>query len=177
VTEWCNHSSGLHDIPKPRWQRKASDAVLDQHSNHLLTDHDTGKRPDVDQTTTEDDVIRGATSNHDKEVTFPPPPPQPVSAIAAAPKKEQAKELTPEEKAWPKRRRRSNAQDAHQVGLLAIVAVCCWRLAFASHQPALCSTLSCFVLDVSFGFRWILGTSHIACTPADGRDQRDFVNS
>jgi NAD(P) transhydrogenase subunit alpha len=62
---------------------------------HMMTDLTPEKDGKVVHNM-EDDVIRGATSPIEGEITFPPPPPK-VAAIAA-PKKEKVKELTPEEK-------------------------------------------------------------------------------
>jgi NAD(P) transhydrogenase subunit alpha len=110
----------------------------------------------------EDDVIRGATITHDKEVTFPPPPPK-VAAIAAAPKKDKPKELTAEEK-------RANevaafkAQTRNQVGLLAIGGVL--LLAVGLVAPAsFMQHFIVFVLSVFIGFQVIWGVAHSLHTP------------
>jgi len=110
----------------------------------------------------EDDVIRGATITHDKEVTFPPPPPK-VAAIAAAPKKDKPKELTAEEK-------RANevaafkTQTRNQVGLLAIGGVL--LLAVGLVAPAsFMQHFIVFVLSVFIGFQVIWGVAHSLHTP------------
>ncbi len=107
---------------------------------HLMTDL-TPEKDGVVHHNMEDDVIRGATIAHSKEVTFPPPPPK-VAAIAAAPKKEAPKELTAEEKRAAEIAA-FKLQTRNQVGLLGHRwRSCCWPWAL-SHRPASCSTSSC----------------------------------
>lgn len=128
---------------------------------HLMTDL-TPEKDGVVNHNMEDDVIRGATITHDKEVTFPPPPPK-VAAIAAAPKKDKPKELTAEEK-------RANevaafkAQTRNQVGLLAIGGVL--LLAVGLVAPAsFMQHFIVFVLSVFIGFQVIWGVAHSLHTP------------
>ena len=110
----------------------------------------------------EDDVIRGATITHDKEVTFPPPPPK-VAAIAAAPKKEPEKELTPEEKK-AQELAAFKAQTKSQVTLLAVggaLMLLLGQVAPTSFmQHFIVFVLACFV-----GYQVIWGVAHSLHTP------------
>ena len=110
----------------------------------------------------EDDVIRGATIAHEKEVTFPPPPPK-TKAIAAQKPKPKEKELTPEEK----RAREVAAfkqQTKQQVTLLAVGAVL--LLAVGLVAPAsFMQHFIVFVLSVFVGFQVIWNVSHSLHTP------------
>ena len=110
----------------------------------------------------EDDVIRGATVTHAKEVTFPPPPPK-VQAIAAQPKKEAPRELTAEE-----RRAQEvaafKAQTKNQVTLLAVGGAL--MLAVGLVAPAsFMQHFIVFVLAVFVGFQVIWNVSHSLHTP------------
>ncbi|WP_386174730.1 Re/Si-specific NAD(P)(+) transhydrogenase subunit alpha [Sulfitobacter sp. R86518] len=150
---------GYTDFPS-RMATQAS-TLYATNIRHLMTDL-TPEKDGVVNHNMEDDVIRGATITHDKEVTFPPPPPK-VAAIAAAPKKDKPKELTPEEK-------RANevaafkAQTRNQVGLLAIGGVL--LLAVGLVAPAsFMQHFIVFVLSVFIGFQVIWGVAHSLHTP------------
>ena len=145
---------GYTDFPS-RMATQAS-TLYATNIRHLMTDL-TPEKDGVVNHNMEDDVIRGATITHDKEVTFPPPPPK-VAAIAAAPKKDKPKELTAEEK-------RANevaafkAQTRNQVGLLAIGGVL--LLAVGLVAPAsFMQHFIVFVLSVFIGFQVIWGVAH-----------------
>jgi len=150
---------GYTDFPS-RMATQAS-TLYATNIRHLMTDL-TPEKDGVVNHNMEDDVIRGATITHDKEVTFPPPPPK-VAAIAAAPKKDKPKELTAEEK-------RANevaafkAQTRNQVGLLAIGGVL--LLAVGLVAPAsFMQHFIVFVLSVFIGFQVIWGVAHSLHTP------------
>ena len=108
----------------------------------------------------EDDVIRGATVTHAREITFPPPPPK-VQAIAKqAPK---AKEPTAEEKRaaelalFQKQTRSQYTMLA--IGTLLILLVGAYApTSFMQHFIVF--ALACFV-----GFQVIWGVSHALHTP------------
>jgi NAD(P) transhydrogenase subunit alpha len=127
---------------------------------HMMTDLTPEKDGQINHNM-EDDVIRGATIAHEKEVTFPPPPPK-VQAIAAKPK-EKPKELTPEEiranevAAFKK-------QTQTQVGLLAVGAALI--LAVGLIAPAsFMQHFIVFVLSVFIGFQVIWNVAHSLHTP------------
>jgi NAD(P) transhydrogenase subunit alpha len=128
---------------------------------HLMSDL-TPEKDGVINHDMEDDVIRGATVTHAKEVTFPPPPPK-VQAIAAAPKKEVAPEPTPEE------RKAAEAaafkkQTMTQVGLLAVSGLI--LLAIGLVAPAsFMQHFIVFVLAVFVGFQVIWNVAHSLHTP------------
>ncbi len=150
---------GYTDFPS-RMGTQAS-TLYSTNIRHLLTDL-TPEKDGVINHNMEDDVIRGATIAHGKEVTFPPPPPK-VAAIAAAPKKEKAKELTSEEK-------KANeiaafkAQTKSQVTLLAIGGAL--LLAVGLVAPAsFMQHFIVFVLSVFIGFQVIWGVAHSLHTP------------
>ncbi|MEN0041403.1 MAG: Re/Si-specific NAD(P)(+) transhydrogenase subunit alpha, partial [Pseudomonadota bacterium] len=110
----------------------------------------------------EDDVIRGATVAHDKQVTFPPPPPK-VQAIAAAPKKEKVPEPTAEEKRAAEIAA-FKAQTKSQVSLIVIGALL--LLAVGLVAPAsFMQHFIVFVLSVFVGFQVIWNVSHSLHTP------------
>ncbi|WP_299782808.1 Re/Si-specific NAD(P)(+) transhydrogenase subunit alpha [uncultured Roseobacter sp.] len=150
---------GYTDFPS-RMGTQAS-SLYATNIRHLMTDL-TPEKDGVINHDMEDDVIRGATITHAKEVTFPPPPPK-VAAIAAAPKKEAPKELTAEEKraqevaAFKK-------QTQTQVGLLAIGGALV--LAVGLVAPAsFMQHFIVFVLSVFIGFQVIWGVAHSLHTP------------
>ncbi|WP_299670814.1 Re/Si-specific NAD(P)(+) transhydrogenase subunit alpha [uncultured Roseobacter sp.] len=150
---------GYTDFPS-RMGAQAS-SLYATNIRHLMTDL-TPEKDGVIVHDMEDDVIRGATIAHAKEVTFPPPPPK-VAAIAAAPKKEAPKELTAEEKraeevaAFKK-------QTQTQVGLLAIGGALV--LAVGLVAPAsFMQHFIVFVLSVFIGFQVIWGVAHSLHTP------------
>ena len=127
----------------------------------MMTDLTPEKDGEIDHDM-EDDVIRGATIAHAKEVTFPPPPPK-VAAIAAAPKKEPAKELTAEEKA-AKELAAFKQQTKNQVTLLAVGGAL--LLAVGLVAPAsFMQHFIVFVLSVFVGFQVIWGVAHSLHTP------------
>ncbi len=150
---------GYTDFPS-RMGTQAS-SLYATNIRHLMTDL-TPEKDGVIVHDMEDDVIRGATIAHAKEVTFPPPPPK-VAAIAAAPKKEAPKELTPEE-----RRAEEVAafkkQTQTQVTLLAVGAALV--LAVGLVAPAsFMQHFIVFVLSVFIGFQVIWGVAHSLHTP------------
>ena len=113
----------------------------------------------------EDDVIRGATIAHAKEVTFPPPPPK-VNAIAQQKNKPQpVPELTPEEK-------RSledaafKAQTKNQITLLGIGGALVLGVGLIPGMPAsFMQHFIVFVLSVFIGFQVIWNVAHSLHTP------------
>ncbi|MCY4287348.1 MAG: Re/Si-specific NAD(P)(+) transhydrogenase subunit alpha [Aestuariivita sp.] len=110
----------------------------------------------------EDDVIRGATVTHAKEITFPPPPPK-VSAIAAQPKAALARELSPAEKR-EQEAAAFRAQTFKQVALLASGAI----LVLAAGLVAPASFMQhfiVFVLSVFVGLQVIWNVAHSLHTP------------
>ena len=150
---------GYTDFPS-RMATQAS-SLYATNIRHLMTDLTPEKDGVVDHNM-EDDVIRGATIAHDKEVTFPPPPPK-VAAIAAAPKKEAAKELTPEEKR-EKELAEFKLQTRNQVAMLALGG----GLVLAVGLVAPASFMQhfiVFVLSVFIGFQVIWNVAHSLHTP------------
>ncbi|MFZ5961333.1 Re/Si-specific NAD(P)(+) transhydrogenase subunit alpha [Thalassococcus sp. BH17M4-6] len=128
---------------------------------HMMTDLTPEKDGQVNHNM-DDDVIRGATIAHEKEVTFPPPPPK-VKAIAAQKPKEKVKELTPEEKR-EKELAAFKAQTKQQVTLIAIGA----GLVLAAGLVAPASFMQhfiVFVLSVFIGFQVIWNVAHSLHTP------------
>ncbi|WP_424986014.1 Re/Si-specific NAD(P)(+) transhydrogenase subunit alpha [Microbulbifer sp. S227A] len=109
----------------------------------------------------EDDVIRGATITHEKEVTFPPPPPK-IQAIAAKPK-EKPKELTPEEKR-AQEVAEFKAQTKQQVTLIAVGAVLLLGVGLVA-PASFMQHFIVFVLSVFVGFQVIWNVSHSLHTP------------
>ena len=150
---------GYTDFPS-RMATQAS-SLYATNIRHLMTDLTPEKDGKVDHNM-EDDVIRGATIAHEKEVTFPPPPPK-TKAIAAQKPKPKEKELTPEEK----RAREVAAfkqQTKQQVTLLAVGAVL--LLAVGLVAPAsFMQHFIVFVLSVFVGFQVIWNVSHSLHTP------------
>ena len=150
---------GYTDFPS-RMAAQAS-TLYATNIRHMMTDLTPEKDGKIDHDM-EDDVIRGATITHAKEVTFPPPPPK-VAAIAAAPKKEAPKALTPEE-TRAKEVADFKAATKSQVTLLAIGGAL--MLLVGAFAPAsfmqhfIVFALACFV-----GFQVIWGVSHALHTP------------
>ena len=150
---------GYTDFPS-RMATQAS-SLYATNIRHLMTDLTPGKDGVINHNM-EDDVIRGATIAHGKEVTFPPPPPK-VAAIAAQKKKPAAKELTPEEKR-AKEVAAFKQQTRNQVGLLAIGGAL--LLAVGLVAPAsFMQHFIVFVLAVFVGFQVIWGVAHSLHTP------------
>ncbi|MEM7258543.1 MAG: proton-translocating transhydrogenase family protein, partial [Pseudomonadota bacterium] len=150
---------GYTDFPS-RMATQSSDLYA-TNIRHMLTDLTPGKDGVVVHDM-EDDVIRGATITHNKEVTFPPPPPK-IQAIAKQQTKEKPKELTPEEKraeeiaAFKK-------ESKTQIGLIAIGAALI--LAMGLIAPAsFMQHFIVFVLSVFVGFQVIWNVSHSLHTP------------
>ncbi|WP_146587408.1 Re/Si-specific NAD(P)(+) transhydrogenase subunit alpha [Puniceibacterium confluentis] len=150
---------GYTDFPS-RMATQAS-TLYATNIRHMMTDLTPGKDGVVNHNM-DDDVIRGATIAHAKEVTFPPPPPK-VKAIAAQKPKEKVKELTAEQK-------RDNevaafkAQTKSQVTLLAVgggLVLFAGLFAPASFMQH----FIVFVLAVFVGFQVIWGVAHSLHTP------------
>ena len=150
---------GYTDFPS-RMATQAS-TLYATNIRHLMTDL-TPEKDGVVNHNMEDDVIRGATIAHGKEVTFPPPPPR-VAAIAAQKKKEPPKELTAEEKA-AKEIAEFKQQTKNQVTLLAVGGAL--LLAVGLVAPAsFMQHFIVFVLAVFVGFQVIWGVAHSLHTP------------
>ncbi len=149
---------GYTDFPS-RMGAQAS-SLYSNNIRHMLADL-TPEKDGVINHNMEDDVIRGATVTHAKEITFPPPPPK-VAAIAAKPK-EVVPELTPEQV-------RANEVAAFkketktQVTLLAVGALL--LLAVGLVAPAsFMQHFIVFVLAVFVGFQVIWNVAHSLHTP------------
>ncbi len=128
---------------------------------HMMTDLTPGKDGKVNHNM-EDDVIRGATIAHAKEVTFPPPPPK-IKAIAAQKPKEKVKELTSQEKRAAEVTA-FKAQTKSQVTLLAVGGALV--LGVGLFAPAsFMQHFIVFVLAVFVGFQVIWGVAHSLHTP------------
>ncbi|GGB16866.1 Re/Si-specific NAD(P)(+) transhydrogenase subunit alpha [Allosediminivita pacifica] len=150
---------GYTDFPS-RMATQAS-SLYATNIRHLMTDLTPEKDGKVDHNM-EDDVIRGATIAHEKEVTFPPPPPK-TKAIAAQKPKPKEKELTPEEKR-AQEVAAFKQQTKQQVTLLAVGAVL--LLAVGLVAPAsFMQHFIVFVLSVFVGFQVIWNVSHSLHTP------------
>jgi len=150
---------GFTDFPS-RMATQAS-SLYATNIRHLLADLTPAKDGMVNHDM-EDDVIRGATIVHGKEITFPPPPPK-IAAIAAAPKVDAPKELTAEEKR-AKEVAEFKQQTKRQVGLLAIGGGL--LLAVGLVAPAsFMQHFIVFVLSVFIGFQVIWNVAHSLHTP------------
>ncbi|MEQ5826384.1 Re/Si-specific NAD(P)(+) transhydrogenase subunit alpha [Sulfitobacter sp. NFXS29] len=150
---------GYTDFPS-RMATQAS-TLYSTNIRHLMTDL-TPEKDGVINHDMEDDVIRGATITHEKEVTFPPPPPK-VAAIAAAPKKEKVKEKTPEEKRADELAA-FKAQTKNQVTLLAVGAALLLGVGLVA-PASFMQHFIVFVLAVFVGFQVIWGVAHSLHTP------------
>ncbi|EPX81447.1 Re/Si-specific NAD(P)(+) transhydrogenase subunit alpha [Salipiger mucosus] len=128
---------------------------------HMMTDLTPEKDGTVNHDM-EDDVIRGATVAHAKEVTFPPPPPK-TKAIAAAKPKPKEPELTPEEKR-AKEVAAFKAQTKQQVTLLSVGAVLLLGVGLVA-PASFMQHFIVFVLAVFVGFQVIWNVSHSLHTP------------
>jgi NAD(P) transhydrogenase subunit alpha len=151
---------GYTDFPS-RMAAQAS-TLYSTNIRHLLTDL-TPEKDGVVNHNMEDDVIRGATIAHAKEVTFPPPPPK-INAIAQQKNKPAAlKELTREEKAAAEVAA-FKQQTKNQVTLLAVGGGL--LLAVGLVAPAsFMQHFIVFVLAVFVGFQVIWGVAHSLHTP------------
>ncbi|WP_375228118.1 Re/Si-specific NAD(P)(+) transhydrogenase subunit alpha [Roseobacter sp. S98] len=150
---------GYTDFPSRMATQSSS--LYATNIRHLMADL-TPEKDGVINHDMEDDVIRGATIAHAKEVTFPPPPPK-VAAIAAAPKKEAPKELTAEEKR-AQELEEFKTQTRNQVGLLAVGGALV--LAVGLVAPAsFMQHFIVFVLSVFIGFQVIWNVAHSLHTP------------
>ena len=138
-----------------------SSALYATNVRHLMTDLTPEKDGRIVHDM-EDDVIRGATIAHEKEVTFPPPPPK-VQAIAAQPKKEKPKELTPEEKRQQELAR-FRSQTRNQVALLTVMAVAILGMGLVTPMSFM-QHFIVFVLAVFVGFQVIWNVAHSLHTP------------
>ncbi|MWD29522.1 Re/Si-specific NAD(P)(+) transhydrogenase subunit alpha [Aquicoccus sp. SCR17] len=128
---------------------------------HMMTDL-TPEKDGVVNHDMEDDVIRGATVAHAKEVTFPPPPPK-TKAIGAAKPKPKEKEKTPEERR-AEEAAAFKAQTRNQVTLLGVGAVLMLLVGLVAPASFL-QHFIVFVLSVFVGFQVIWGVSHSLHTP------------
>ncbi|EPX79888.1 Re/Si-specific NAD(P)(+) transhydrogenase subunit alpha [Litoreibacter arenae] len=150
---------GYTDFPS-RMGAQAS-TLYANNIRHMLFDL-TPEKDGVINHNMEDDVIRGATVTHAKEITFPPPPPK-VAAIAAAPKKEKARELTHEEKT-AKEVAEFKQQTKTQVTLLLVGAVLLLGVGLVA-PASFMQHFIVFVLAVFVGFQVIWGVAHSLHTP------------
>ena len=150
---------GYTDFPS-RMATQAS-TLYANNIRHLMTDL-TPERDGVIHHNMDDDVIRGATVAHAKEVTFPPPPPK-VAAIAAAPRKEPAKELTVQEKAAAEVAE-FKQQTRNQVTLLAVGGALLLMVGLVA-PASFMQHFIVFVLAVFVGFQVIWGVAHSLHTP------------
>ena len=150
---------GYTDFPSRMAAQSSS--LYATNIRHMMTDL-TPEKDGVVNHDMEDDVIRGATVTHEKEITFPPPPPK-VQAIAAQPKKEAPKELTPEEKK-AKELADFKAQTKQQVSLLAIGGALI-LLAGLFTPASFMQHFIVFVLSVFVGFQVIWNVAHSLHTP------------
>ena len=149
---------GYTDFPSR--MASQSSTLYATNIRHMMTDLTPEKDGAVNHNM-EDDVIRGATIAHAKEVTFPPPPPK-VQAIAAQ-KKTEVRELTPEEKR-AQEIAAFKAQTRNQVTLLTVGAVL--MLLVGAYAPAsFMQHFIVFVLAVFVGFQVIWNVSHSLHTP------------
>ncbi|MEP3196868.1 MAG: Re/Si-specific NAD(P)(+) transhydrogenase subunit alpha [Lentilitoribacter sp.] len=126
---------------------------------HMMTDL-TPEKDGVIVHNMEDDVIRGATVAHKKEITFPPPKPK-IAAIAAAKPKEPEKtpeELAAEEAAAFKKATRQQVGLLLAGGLLVLGVGIVAPASFMQHFIV-------FVLSVFIGFQVIWNVSHSLHTP------------
>jgi len=137
-----------------------SSTLYSTNIRHMMTDLTPEKDGQVNHNM-EDDVIRGATIAHAKEVTFPPPKPK-IAAIAVR-QKEKPKELTPEEK----RARETAAfkqQTKNQVTLLAVGGALVLGVGLVA-PASFMQHFIVFVLAVFVGFQVIWGVAHSLHTP------------
>ena len=127
---------------------------------HMITDL-TPEKDGVVVQNMEDDVIRGATITHAKEITFPPPTPK-VQAIAAKPQ-EKSKEKTPEE-IKAEEAAAFKQQTKNQVTLLAIGSALILLVGLVA-PASFMQHFIVFVLSVFIGFQVIWNVAHSLHTP------------
>ena len=150
---------GYTDFPS-RMGAQAS-SLYSNNIRHMIADL-TPEKDGVIVHDMEDDVIRGATVAHGKEITWPPPPPK-VAAIAAQPKKDKPKELTAEEKRAAETAA-FKKETKTQVSLIVIGAAL--LLAVGLVAPAsFMQHFIVFVLAVFVGFQVIWNVAHSLHTP------------
>ncbi len=149
---------GYTDFPSRMASQSSS--LYATNIRHMMTDL-TPEKDGVVNHNMEDDVIRGATITHDKEVTFPPPPPK-VAAIAVQ-KKPEVKELTPEEKR-AQEVAAFKAQTKQQVTLLAVGGALLLSVGLVA-PASFMQHFIVFVLAVFVGFQVIWGVAHSLHTP------------
>jgi NAD(P) transhydrogenase subunit alpha len=150
---------GYTDFPS-RMGAQAS-TLYANNIRHMLADL-TPEKDGVIFHNMEDDVIRGATVAHAKEITFPPPPPK-VAAIAAKPQKEKPKELTADEKRAAETAA-FKAETKTQVTLLAVGAILLLGVGLVA-PASFMQHFIVFVLSVFIGFQVIWGVAHSLHTP------------
>jgi len=149
---------GYTDFPSRMAAQSSS--LYANNIRHMLSDLTPEKDGMVNQDM-EDDVIRGATITHDKEITFPPPPPK-IQAIAAV-KKTEVKELTREEKIALEIAE-FKAQTKQQVTLLGVGGALMLLVGLYA-PPSFMQHFIVFVLAVFVGFQVIWNVSHALHTP------------
>ena len=148
---------GYTDFPS-RMAAQAS-TLYSNNIRHMLFDL-TPEKDGVIVHNMEDDVIRGATVTHAKEITFPPPPPK-IQAIAAkkpAPPPPTAEEIKATEMEAFKAATKQQTTLLVGGGLLILLVGAYAPASFMSHFIVF--ALSCFV-----GFQVIWGVSHALHTP------------
>ncbi|MCE0503787.1 Re/Si-specific NAD(P)(+) transhydrogenase subunit alpha [Roseivivax sp. GX 12232] len=150
---------GYTDFPSR--MAKQSSMLYATNIRHMMTDLTPEKDGTVNHDM-EDDVIRGATIAHGKEVTFPPPPPK-TKAIAAQKPKPKEKELTPEEKR-AEELAAFKKQTTQQITLLGIGAAAILSVGLIA-PASFMQHFIVFVLSVFVGFQVIWGVSHSLHTP------------
>ncbi|MEO9653295.1 MAG: Re/Si-specific NAD(P)(+) transhydrogenase subunit alpha [Roseobacter sp.] len=150
---------GYTDFPSRMATQSSS--LYATNIRHLMTDLTPEKDGVIDHNM-EDDVIRGATIAHAKEITFPPPPPK-VAAIAAAPKKEAPRELTAEEKRDAEVAA-FKEQTRNQVMLLGVGGALLLSVGLVA-PASFMQHFIVFVLAVFVGFQVIWGVAHSLHTP------------
>ncbi|WP_425039433.1 Re/Si-specific NAD(P)(+) transhydrogenase subunit alpha [Primorskyibacter sp. S187A] len=151
---------GYTDFPSRMAAQSSS--LYATNIRHLMTDL-TPEKDGVVNHNMEDDVIRGATITHEKDVTFPPPPPK-VAAIAAQ-KKPEVKELTPEEKRAAEVAA-FKAETKTQVTLLGVGGALVLGVGLIPGMPAsFMQHFIVFVLSVFIGFQVIWNVAHSLHTP------------
>ncbi|MEM9551924.1 MAG: Re/Si-specific NAD(P)(+) transhydrogenase subunit alpha [Pseudomonadota bacterium] len=137
-----------------------SSTLYSTNVRHMMTDL-TPEKDGVIVHDMEDDVIRGATVTHEKEVTFPPPPPK-VQAIAAKPQ-EKPKEKTPEE-LRAEEAEAFRQQTKNQVTLLATGGALVLLVGLVA-PASFMQHFIVFVLSVFIGFQVIWNVAHSLHTP------------